>query len=455
MKQTSVSNSFGTATKKEMAGHAVAGFGQNLIYGFWSGYSMFFFTDIFGISGAAAGLIVTLSRIWDGVNDPIIGAVADRTRTRWGRYRPWLLFMALPIVLVLTLSFSSPDFSDPGKIAYAAITYVLMTTVFSAVDVPYWTLPSAMSGSTNQRGSIFAISRMSTTMASLLVSLIAVPVITALTTGSTASGYRNAAFAFGCAGALLYLVGFTLIREHAQPAKKGKFSLKETLMVILGNKPLLLAICGYMLINTANYIRSNLSLYYATNNLGDIGLVPLLSLVAIPGTILGMIFTPVLMRKFDKKALFIAFCILGAVLYFAFFLCGYKNLSLVFFFNAIVPVPLGALSILASTMISSTIEYAEWKTGQRNEGIISSCQTFSSNICLAIGGGIVGLVLTIVSYDPNQAAPVSTLNTFHGALTLAPVILFLLAIIPVIFFELNNKRYAEITAELQARKKEQ
>lgn len=347
-----------TAAKKEIFGHAVAGFGQNLIYGFWSGYTMVFFTDVFGIAASAAGLIVLFSRIWDAINDPMMGAIADRTRTRWGRYRPWFLFMALPITIFLTLNFSTPNLSGGAKVAYAAVTYILMSMAFTGVDVPYWTLPSAMSSDPNQRGSIFATSRLSTTLSALLVSIVAVPIITALSGNGTAAGYRNAALLFGCVGAAFYLVGF----------------------------------------------------------------------------------------------LFIAFCLAGSALYFLYFLYGYKNLTGVLVFTAIAPIPLGCLSILASTMISSTIEYMEWKTGQRNEGIISSSQTFSSKVCLAIGGGLSGLILTLSNYVPNQQQTVATLNVFHGTLTLAPTILFLIAIVPMLFFDLTNERYAQIVEDLKQRR---
>ena len=136
MKTNTTVTTSGNASKKEVFGHAVAGFGQNLIYGFWSGYTMVFFTDVFGIAASAAGLIVLASRIWDAINDPMMGAIADRTRTRWGRYRPWLLFMSLPIVIFLTLNFSTPNLSGSAKVAYAAVTYILMSMAFTGVDVP-------------------------------------------------------------------------------------------------------------------------------------------------------------------------------------------------------------------------------------------------------------------------------------------------------------------------------
>lgn len=128
----------GEVTGREMFGHAIAGFGQNLIFGLWSSYMLVFYTDIFGISAGVASIIMLLTRVWDGVNDPMMGSIADHTRTKWGRYRPWLLFMAPVIVIFLVLNFSSPDLSPAMKIAYAGVTYVMMSMAFTAVDVPYW-----------------------------------------------------------------------------------------------------------------------------------------------------------------------------------------------------------------------------------------------------------------------------------------------------------------------------
>lgn len=135
----------GEVKGREMFGHAIAGFGQNLIFGLWSSYMLVFYTDIFGISAGAAGIIMLLTRVWDGFNDPMMGSIADHTRTKWGRYRPWLLFMSPIIVIFLVLNFSSPDLSPVAKIVYASITYVMMSMAFTAVDVPYWTMPAAMS----------------------------------------------------------------------------------------------------------------------------------------------------------------------------------------------------------------------------------------------------------------------------------------------------------------------
>jgi GPH family glycoside/pentoside/hexuronide:cation symporter/probable glucitol transport protein GutA len=184
----------------EIAGHAVAGVGQNLIFGLWSNFMLVFFTDVFGISGAVAGLIMMFTRVWDAVNDPMMGVIADRTRTRWGRYRPWLMFMALPVLIIFTLNFSAPALGSAAKIVYAAVIYVLMSMVFTAVDVPYWTLPAAMSQDVGTRTTIYTVSRTTTTLTGIVVGIVAIPLVMKIGGGDMAKGYFWVALLIGAAG---------------------------------------------------------------------------------------------------------------------------------------------------------------------------------------------------------------------------------------------------------------
>ncbi|MDR2304125.1 MAG: MFS transporter [Treponema sp.] len=444
----------GMVKGREIAGHAVAGVGQNLIFGLWSSYMLVFFTDVFGIAGGAAGLIMMLTRIWDAINDPMMGVIADRTRTRWGRYRPWLLFMAVPIVFFLTLNFSAPGFSMTGKVVYAAITYVCMSMAFTAVDVPYWTLPAAMTQDVGKRTTIYSVSRITTTLSSLIVGIIAIPLVTALGCGDMARGYFIAALVIGCLGAVLYLCGFKLVREHVIPPPAEKFSFSGAVKVISQNKPLLLILISMLVANGLAFLRMNLLVYWVQYNIGSLELVAIFNLVSLPAMLLGMVVTPLLSKKLGQKGMFIFACLWGAVSNFIFFFVGYGNVAaaLVMFF--LTSIPTGFVMVLISSMIVNTIEYAEWKTGQRREGLISSTQTFLAKICIAIGGGLSGLLLTIVNYQPNTAQPAGTLTVFHAAMTIITGLGFLLGIIPMLFNDFDDKKYAEITAELQRRREE-
>jgi GPH family glycoside/pentoside/hexuronide:cation symporter/probable glucitol transport protein GutA len=442
----------GTVQGREIAGHAIAGVGQNLIFGLWSSYMLVFFTDVFGITGGVAGLIMMFTRIWDAINDPMMGVIADRTRTRWGRYRPWLLFMALPVVFFLVLNFSAPSLSMAGKILYASVTYVCMSMVFTAVDVPYWTLPAAMTQDVGKRTMIYTASRTSTTISSLIVGIIAIPLITALGGGDMAKGFFTAALIIGCLGAVLYLCGFNLIREHVAPPPAEKFSFSGAVKVIAQNKPLLLILLSMLIAFGLSFLRSNLLVYWVQYNIGSLEMVALFNLISLPALILGIVFTPLLTKKLGQKGLFIFACLWGAISNFIFFFVGYGNITaamVMFFFTS---VPTGFVMVLVSSMIANTIEYAEWKTGQRREGLISSTQTFLAKISIAIGGGLSGLLLTIVKYQPNTVQPPNTLAAFHVAMTLIAGIGFLLGIIPMLFNDFDDKKYAEITADLERRR---
>jgi GPH family glycoside/pentoside/hexuronide:cation symporter/probable glucitol transport protein GutA len=437
---------------REIAGHAAAGVGQNLIFGLWSSYMLVFFTDVFGIAGGAAGLIMMFTRIWDAVNDPMMGVIADRTRTRWGRYRPWLLFMALPIIFFLALNFSAPNFSQTGKIVYAAVTYVCMSMAFTAVDVPYWTLPAAMTQNVGKRTMIYSISRTTTTLSSLIVGIIAIPLVIALGGGDMARGYFIAALVIGCLGAVLYLCGFKLVREHVTPPPAEKFNFSEAVKVISQNKPLLLIIISMIVAFGLSFLRSNLLVYWVQYNIGSLEMVAVFNLVSLPAMLFGIVLTPLLSKKMGQKGMFIFACLWGAVSNFIFFFVGYENTTaalVMFFFTS---VPTGFVMVLVSSMIANTIEYAEWKTGQRREGLISSTQTFLAKVSIAIGGGLSGLLLTIVNYQPNTVQPPDTLKVFHIAMTVITGLGFLLGIIPMLFNDFDDKKYAEITAELRQRR---
>ena len=439
-------------TKKEMIAHAIAGVAQNLVYGLWGSYIMIFYTDVFGIAAGSVGLIMMLTRIWDAVNDPMMGIIADRTRSRWGRYRPWLLIMPLPVALLLIISFYTPDFTITGKTIYAAITYVALSMAFTAIDIPYWSLPSAMSKDSDQRASIFSFSRISTTLTTVATSIAIIPLVNVLGGEDKQKGFFYLAIGFAILAFILYMVGFKGIKEHVQPDTKSSFHISTVKDVLFKNKPLMLIVSSLLIAMSANGLRNSILAYYAQYNLNSLTLVSLLTALGIPGLFIGMVLTPKLSKRFGKKRVFIASGIYGAISNLIFFLVGYQNVTYVYVMFALSSVTYGFMLVLGSAMIADTIEYAEWKTGQRQEGLISSTQTFVSKLCLAISGGVIGLTLSMNHYIPNTIQSVEMMNTFHMMISLIPAIGYLLCIIPVSFSELSEKRHQEIVSELEERR---
>lgn len=437
--------------KSEIAGHAIAGFGQNLVFGIWSTYTLVFFTDVFGISGGIAGGIMLACRVLDCIADPVMGAIADHTKSRWGRYRPWLLFMALPTALFLILNFTTPSISMNGKVIYAFIVYLFLSLFFTSIDVPYWTLPAVMTNKVEQRTKIYTTSRITTTLALAVSNVLVIPLVTLLGSGNEQKGFQRTAMLIGFFAVVFYLVGFKLIKEHIKPTKSEAFSFKNTVFVITKNKPLLMALISLILVNGTNYLKSNMLVYYVQNNLKNISLVPILTVINLIAMIFGMALSSVLSRKIGIKKTFIYSCIVGAIVNGLFFIVGYSSISVVMFFYFLSMIPFGVILILISPLVANTIEYAEWKTGHRSEGIISSTQTFASKFSIGVGVGLSGLLLSLINYHPNIIQSESALTMFHACMSIFPAIGFIIAIIPMIFYELTEDRYNEIVEILNNR----
>ena len=444
----------GEVKGREMFGHAIAGFGQNLIFGLWSSYMLVFYTDIFGISAGAASIIMLLTRIWDGVNDPMMGSIADHTRTKWGRYRPWLLFMAPVIVIFLVLNFSSPDLSPTLKVIYAAITYVMMSMAFTAVDVPYWTMPAAMSSDVQKRSKIISFSRMSTTLATTVLGIIAIPLINTLGQGDKQKGYMLTALVVGLVGAGFYLIGFANVREHLQPVANQKITLKSSVKAITQNRPLLLLLCCGLLGNIGTMLKQGMVIYYVKDCVGSENLIPIFSVLFLPGMFLGLVIAPMFTKRFDSKMVFIGSRVFGIVVDVVFFFAGFENIPLVMFLYALTSIPLGMSSVVSATMLTNTIEYAEWKFGNRQEGLISSTQTLTAKIGMALSAGVTGAVLELADYVPNHVTD-ETQMMIHGAFTLFCAVIGVLAIIPMLFNKFTDKEHERIVEELRIRKQQE
>lgn len=438
--------------RKEMAGHAIAGVGLNLVYGLWSGYMLVFYTDIFGISAAAASTIMMLTRFWDGANDPMMGMIADHTHTRWGRYRPWLFLSVLPVTLALVLNFSSPDLPPVGKVLFAAVTYVFMSMAFTSADVPYWSMPAAMTRDVNKRTEIISLSRGSGTIALNAVGIVIVPLATLLGNGDMKSGYFRTAFVLAFISALCCIIGFSCVREHVEPVQVEKIGLKKSVRVIFRNKPLLQILICYLCSQMGILIRQSLQVYYAQYNMGDINLVPLLSFLSLPGLLVGVVMTPLLSKRLGQKRLFLTANILGILMNVFLFIVGCGKLKLFLCILTLAGIPGGITLICSSAMIASTIEYAEWKFGQRSEGIISSTQTLSTKLATAFGTGLCGVILTMTGYVANVQQSAETLSGIHFSYTLLIAIISVIGLIPMFFFELTEERYAQIVKEIELRK---
>lgn len=443
--------SAGEVTGKEMFGHAIAGVGQNFIFAFWSSYMMMFYTDVFGLSAAFVGMLFFGARAWDAINDPMMGVIADKTRTKWGRFRPWLLIMPIPVGICLVLNFTVPNVTGTAAMIYAAVTYILMSMAFTAIDIPYWSMPSAMTTDPVKRTKIFSYSNLGTSMASTVAGMLIVPLLNAFGGANTKSGFFGTAIVMAVIGITLYLTGFKLTREHVE-ASTEKFNYKKAAKALGTNKPLLIVLIASVALNLGMIIKMSLQLFYVQYNLGTLNLVPIFSMLALPGTILGSLFAPKIASKFGKKRALIGASITLLVVGIIFMITPYSQVWLIMILSAAQVTLITLSMVIVSSMIADTIEYAEWKTGQRNEGVISSTRTFTTKLAMAFSGLIAGGILTFAGYVPNVEQSQMTLTVFHLVSSIVPGAIALVACIPMKWYDLTEERHAQIMKEIAERK---
>lgn len=464
---------------REIIGYSASGFGQNIICGLVGGYILVFYTDVFGLSAYAAALIMFAARIFDALNDPIMGSVVDKTRTRWGKLRPYLLFTPLPIGILTILCFSSPDLSEAGKIAYAAVFYVLWGVVFTITDVPYWGLSSAMTQDTDERSKLLTAARLACSAGGGLLTLV-VPQITAAVTTKVQRGFAAQALttpAYSAAlqqalqpvyfwiavasaviGAPLFLMAFFHTRERVVQTENPP-SLKHNLFLLFQNKPLLLIVLSCVL-GSLQTVYGSMFLYLSKYTLSEYtgatdSWATIMSILTAPMGLVGSLILPILGKKYTKKSIYIYSRLFGAALLLAMYFIGYDTKTKVFLLAAglfLLGLPNGINNVLTYAMIGDTVDYLELKTGERGEGICFSMQTFISKMTMAFCALAIGICLGVVAYDANTYVPSPGVkNGLFSLATLGAAISTLASVIPIVFYSFTEDRQKQARDVIKAR----
>ena len=432
---------------KEKMSFGMAGLGQNAIYSMMLTYLMFFYTDIVGISAATIGTIFLLARIWDGINDPIMGYIVDRTNTRWGKFRPYMLFATIPMGFITILCFTAPDISPTMKVVYVAVTYILWGMSFTLSDVPLWSLCSAMTSNSDERNSLITLNRLCAQGGILIAALGFIPLSLLLGGGDTGQGYHNAAMVIAIFSSLCMTMAFFGTRERA-PVHKEKTSLRENVNCIFRNRPLLLVMAS-ILLATPGTIASMTLIYFAKYNLGDeLQVTPLLGLT-FGGLLLGMSLNTRLVQRLGKRNTYVLFSLLRVAAGLVFLAGGYANLTFVYVITFIAGFCTGPQYVLPTAFVADSVEYAEWKTGKRTPALIFSAQSFMFKVQSGLTGFFAGLALAFINYVPNAPQTPETESGLFYLVALMPIVGSFLSAIPFFFYRFNEKEHQEVVTELE------
>lgn len=289
-------------TKKEMFHYSMLGVAECVVFCLWNNYMMMFYTDVFLLPPIFVSGLFLLSRIWDGINDPLLGMVAERTKTRWGRFKNYMLFMPVLLAIAMILNFTIPDLTGIAAMVYASITYLMMGMVYTTVDVSFFSLPTVMTTDNKKRTTLFGLSRLSTGMAQTIFSMMIIPCVQFFGQGDMAKGFLITAIVYSGISCILYFFNAPKVYERIIP-EKTSFNLKQTMRAFTTNKPLMMIMLLGFIVQLATIAKSSMNIYYVTYNLNDVGLMATLGLVSIPGMLLGSIIAPILIKRFEKKML--------------------------------------------------------------------------------------------------------------------------------------------------------
>ncbi|MDW6093539.1 glycoside-pentoside-hexuronide (GPH):cation symporter [Vibrio rhizosphaerae] len=415
----------------------------------------FFYTDVFGIPAGVMGTLFLFSRILDAITDPLMGSLVDRTRTKYGRFRPFLLWGAIPFALTSMATFYTPDFSETGKIIYASITYIALTLVYTFINVPYCAMPGAITNDPQERHSLQSVRFFCAAAGGLVISGLALPLVDFIGQGDAQKGYFGAMCVLGAVGAMLLTISFKTTRERNVFSEDAVDVTKDFKLLFANSQWRIMCLFKSMA-TCSNVIRGGVTLYFVKYVMARPELTSQFLLYGSIAAMLGSLLSAQLLSRYDRiqsfKIIIILYSILSLALYFApteyTVMLFAINIVYLFIFNTTTPIQW--------LMASDVIDYEEVRSGRRLDGLVFSTYLFSLKVGLAVGGALIGWILAWVNYDATLSTqPDNILETIRFLFCVAPVILYAGMYFMLSIYKLDSKKINEIAVILEQKRQTQ
>lgn len=475
----------------EKVGYSLGDLAANLIFQTLMTFLAFFYTDVYKIPPATASAIIFFGGMIGAFFNPIMGVIADRTNTRWGKFRPWILWTSLPFGIIALLAFSTPDFGPHGKVVYAIITYILLVVIYSANNLPYASLSGVLTGDMSERNSISSYRFVAVMIAQFIVQGLLLPLVIIFGDGDQTRGFENVMGVFAATGVVFFLITFLTTKERIIPKKEQQASVKEDLSDLVKNKPWIAMLILTIFVFITLSLKGGMYVYYFQNfiseahlasfldNIGFNSLIENLNSLLISmgfvgftwpedaptsgfslfnaGGIIMMIvgigFSKSLADKFGKRDVFGGSLFISALCLLAFYFFSPQSVALIFLFQLAHGFFYGISTPLLWAMIADVADYSEWKNNRRATAIIFSAMIFGLKAGLSIGGAFVAGILAFYGYDEQLVtqAP-ETVNGIKLSLSVYPTLTFMVSVGCLFFYDINKKKEVQIQNELSARR---
>jgi len=478
----------------EKVGYSLGDGSANLIFQMMMMFQLFFYTDVFGIKATAAGMILLFARFFDAFVDPVVGILSDRTNTRWGKYRPWLLWTAIPFAVFFVLAFTTPDLSERGKIIYAGITYTLLMSIYSFNNTPYSSLGGVMTSDIKERTSISSVRFVTATIATFVVQGLTLPLVTKFGGSPTSStGWVWTVSLFAVVGLVLMIITFFTTKERISPPPNQKTSIRQDFRDILSSRPWLamfiltlflfttLAMWGSSMSYYFNYVVDKDALFAFLGNMGltgdihnlgfwgtlldSFGLIvyepekvfavgfSLFNMIGSIIQLLGVIFlSGFLSGIFGKRNVFILCLALTALFTGMFYLVSPDNITGIFTLNILKSLAYAPTVPLLWAMMGDVADHSEWINHRRATGFVFAGIVFALKTGLGLGGAICGGIIDSFGFVANTVQSPEAIEGIKLTSGIIPAVTFIIGVIALTFYPITKKKNEHIQAELAERR---
>lgn len=432
-------------------GYAAGDAANNLTFSMVSAFLLIYYTDVAGISAGTAGTLFLVVRIWGGVSDLIAGGRVDKTSTRWGRFRPYILFGGVPLMLLLVAVFTIPSgLSDTGKVIWAFASYALFQLAYSFVNIPYGSLSAAMTQDIDERAKLSTSRSIAASLTILVIAFVVSPQIEGA--GNLQLTLTITTVVFAVVGVALYLWCFKSSRETVK-RDADTVSLRDTLNMLRQNKPLIVLCVGALVFLTGMFSLQTVAVFYARDVLGDADLYIWLTVVQTAGMLIAAAITPKLIGTIGKKRTFVVAAGVGAVFALGVTFAPASNPMLGIIAYGLLGISLGLINTLMFALQADTVDYGEWKSGVRAEGASYSVLSFMRKAGQGVGGAAAAFAIGIGGYVSGASVQSdSAIVSVRVAAGGIPIVTLLIAGVVMLAYPLTEKMYRRIIGDLAERR---
>jgi len=454
--------------KRHILGFGVGSIPINMSFAIVTLYLAYFYTDVFLLPPAIMGILFISCRIWDGINDPIMGIIGDRTNTRWGKFRPYLAIMPFPMIVFAGLTFYVPEMGMTGKIIWAFVTYFGLQMIKTAMAIPYFALPALMTTDATERTALSSAAMIFGPLAFMIASVLALKVVGKFPTEK--EGFFFMTIGFVAFSAIFSYVTFFIAKKYdytgnelfLRQSEAGKIPFKKNLQSIAGNRPFIIAFLAFTLHNMMSALLMGTGIYFFKYNVKMVDVFPAFMGMITLFALIGAAISPWIVKKIGKKNAiqFSNLICIGSFVLMIMLSMGkgqpelvalWKAGGICFFLGCLAGLTSNVTPAVATAVMADSVDFGEWKTGVRAQGFIASFYIMGNKIGMALGGAFIGLGLAYFDYLPNLTE--YSARTLGGILILfigLPMVTRVLISVAMLFYNLSESRMAEIIKELNS-----